>query len=58
MSGHTRDGSANMMDTRHAVKDAHYVATVWRDSTTTPDERRKAERAMKHLERLIKRLGR
>jgi len=57
MSVHVRDGNANKMDTRHAVKEAHYVATVWRDATTLLGERRKAQRVMKRLERIIEALS-
>lgn len=38
----------------HALEEAHYIATLWRDSSTNEDERRRADKTMLLIEALIR----
>ncbi len=54
--GRWKDARQTHIDVRHALKEAHYIATLWRDSSTNADEQKRAERTMAVIEVLISQL--
>lgn len=54
--GRWLDARQSHIDVRHALKEAHYRATLWRDSSTSADERKRAQQTMDRLGEEIDRL--
>jgi hypothetical protein len=53
-----RDTSGNAkathIDVRRIIKEAHFVTTVWHNTTTSNKDRRKAARVLRRLDRALR----